>query len=65
MIRFLQIIFIVILFRYLWRMMKKYWPSVSDVNESSKTNSKSNKPKFKVDKSDIEDAEFTEIDDEK
>lgn len=45
-------------------MIKKYWPSVTDVNESSKTQS-ANPPKFNIDKSKIEDAEFTELDDEK
>jgi len=65
MIRFLQIILIIILFRYLWRMLKKYWPTVSDINGEKPKSPPANKPKFKIDKSKIEDAEFTEIDDDK
>jgi len=45
-------------------MIKKYWPTITEVNE--KPNASSVNPvKFKIDKSDIEDAEFTEIDEKK
>jgi len=63
MIRFLQIIFLVILFRYLWRMVKKYWPSITEVNQKPKSN-EVNQSQLKIDKSDIEDVEFTELDEE-
>ncbi len=59
---FLQFILLIILFKYLWRMIKKYWPSISDVNEPVKS-TKVNKSQFKIDNSQIEDAEFTELDD--
>ncbi len=64
MIRFLQIILIFILFKYLWGVLKKYFPIITDVNEQTKSSSV-NEPNFKIDKSEIEDAEFTEVDDEK
>jgi len=63
MIRFFQIILLIFLFRYLWRMMIKYWPKITDTNEPQNSNSVNKQTKLKIDKSNIEDAEFTEIDD--
>ena len=63
---FLRIILFFVLFSYLWRAIKKYWPKVSNINDQPKSNPTSkNKPNFKIDKSNIEDAEFTEIDEDK
>ncbi len=53
----------VFLFRYLWRMIKKYWPSITDVNQKPQSN-EVNQSKLKIDKSNIEDVEFTELDEE-
>ncbi len=41
-------------------MIIKYWPKVINANEPQSSVNKQNK--LKIDKSDIEDAEFTEID---
>ena len=64
MIRILQIILLVILFKYLWQIIKKYWPSVTNINEKPKSDP-IKKQNLKIDKSDIEDAEFTELDEDK
>ena len=44
-------------------MVKKYWPSITEVNQKPKSN-EVNQSQLKIDKSDIEDVEFTELDEE-
>ncbi|MBN2280628.1 MAG: hypothetical protein JXQ65_08610 [Candidatus Marinimicrobia bacterium] len=58
----LQFILLIILFRYLWRMIVKYWPKISDADRPRNSNPAKPVNKLKIDKSKIEDAEFTEID---
>ena len=45
-------------------MIIKYWPKITDTNESQKSNNVKKQNKLKIDKSNIEDAEFTELDDD-
>ncbi len=59
----LQLILFIVLFRFLWSIIKKYWPEISDINDKKQAQRKQ-PPNLKIDKSDIEDAEFTELDED-
>jgi len=59
----IQIILLIIIGRYLWKVLKKYMPKIEnrdDLHRPKKTESE-----IKIDKSNIEDAKFTEINDDK
>ncbi len=61
MTKLIQIVLIILVARYLWRLLRKYIPKIEDINQQQKTSDQS--LNVKLDKSDIEDAEFKEVDD--
>ncbi len=61
MTKLIQIVLIILVARYLWRLLKKYIPKIEDINQQQKKTDQS--LNIKLDKSDIEDAEFKEVDD--
>jgi len=59
----IQIILLIIIGRYLWKVLKKYIPKIE--NRDDLYRPKKTESEIKIDKSNIEDAKFTEINEDK